>query len=71
MKITKDLNVDDLIGQYPWANGFMIKLGYPCIRCGEAFWGTLGELMNNHSGDVDDVVSQLNEELGKRERQVK
>ncbi len=45
----------------------MIKLGYPCIRCGEAFWGTLEELIANHKGDVDEVVAKLNEELGKQE----
>ncbi len=67
MEITKDRHVDDLITRYPWANGFLIKLGYPCIRCGEAFWGTIEELVNNHRGDVDEVVTKLDEESVKQE----
>jgi hypothetical protein len=66
MAITAGTSVEELLERYPWANGVMIRLGLPCIRCGEPFWGTLGELVKKYGRDIDEVLTALEEERGIR-----
>lgn len=37
--------VEELVAQHPDAIGFLMERGVVCLVCGEAFWGSLGELM--------------------------
>jgi hypothetical protein len=66
MAIAADTGVEELLERYPWANGVLIRLGLPCIRCGEPFWGTLGELVGNYGRDIDEILAVLEEERGRR-----
>jgi hypothetical protein len=45
MDITLDARVEELVEAYPQAAGFLADRGVVCIRRGEPYWGTLGELM--------------------------
>lgn len=45
MSITLETQVEDLVRAHPQAGGFLADRGVVCIRCGEPYWGTLGELM--------------------------
>ena len=44
-KINLDTQIEDLVEDYPQAVGFLTRQGIRCIRCGEALWGTLGQLL--------------------------
>lgn len=42
-----------------------------CLRCGEPFWGTLGELLANKDytpDEIERIVAELNEHLEKIEK---
>lgn len=43
-KITREIQITDLISAYPFAAGFLMKKNLQCIICGEPVWGTLEEL---------------------------
>ncbi|UCE27914.1 MAG: DUF1858 domain-containing protein [Candidatus Coatesbacteria bacterium] len=64
MAITAETSVEELLERYPWANAVLIQLGLPCVHCGEPFWGTLGELVENYGRDIDEILAALNEERG-------
>ena len=56
--IRADQHVEDLIESHPGLVGFLIEQGLPCLVCGEAFWGTLGELARSR-GWSDEQIDQL------------
>ncbi|MBN1965797.1 MAG: hypothetical protein JW910_14190 [Anaerolineae bacterium] len=68
MEITLNLHVEDLLAAHPAAAGFLADRKVVCIVCGEAYWGTLGELMA-HKGiaDPDGLVADLNDFLSERQ----
>jgi hypothetical protein len=45
MAVTLETPVEELVADYPAAAGFLADHHVVCIRCGEPYWGTLGELM--------------------------
>jgi len=45
MAITADSRVEEIVEKYPKAVGWLVQHKIICVVCGEAFWGTLGELM--------------------------
>lgn len=60
MNISLDLNVDVLVEEYPQAAGFLADHNVVCIKCGEPYWGTLGELMADKGiEDPDGLVRKL------------
>lgn len=42
--LSADIFVEDLVEAYPELIGPLAYRGIVCIVCGEAYWGTLGEL---------------------------
>jgi len=42
--LSADILVEDLVEAYPELIGPLAFRGVVCIVCGEAYWGTLGEL---------------------------
>jgi hypothetical protein len=64
--ISKDDLVEDLVQEHPDAVGFLLDRGVVCVKCGEPFWGPLGDLIAGKGLDVDEVVSDLNAALGLR-----
>lgn len=57
--ITKDSNVEDVIARYPDAVKIFLRYGLPCLVCGEPFWGTIAELAERYSVDLDSLISEL------------
>ena len=61
MEITKDTLVEDVLRDYPSLSKVFIELGLPCLVCGEAFWGTIDELVRQNNVDANKIVKELNE----------
>lgn len=59
MEIGPKTDVTELIETWPGAVKVLIRLGLPCLVCGEAFWGTLEELCSQYGKDVGEVVAEL------------
>jgi hypothetical protein len=58
--ISAETPVEELVVRYPDAIGFLIEHGIVCLVCGEAFWGTLGELMaQKRIPDPETVLAEL------------
>jgi hypothetical protein len=62
LEIGPDTQVDELVESRPDAVKTLVRLGLPCLVCGEAFWGTLGELCERYGKDADRVVAELRRE---------
>lgn len=62
-KIKKDMSIEDLIDTYPQAVQVFIRMGLPCLVCGEPFWGTIEELARKYNADPDQLLKKLNEGL--------
>ena len=61
LKVNLDTKVEELVEKYPKATGWLVKHGIVCIRCGEPFWGTLGELIGNKQiANPDQLITELN-----------
>lgn len=41
MKITKDIEIEDLVNKLPESVGYLRVEGIRCLRCGEPIWGSL------------------------------
>jgi len=66
-KITLDIEIEDLVAEFPEVAGFMTKKGVRCIRCGEPVWGTLKELLEEEAvKDPQKLVDELNDYIRKR-----
>ena len=44
IEITEKTYVEDLVNAFPGAVRILSEHNIVCIRCGEPYWGTLGEL---------------------------
>jgi len=53
MKIDADTPIEDLVERHPHAVRILSEFNIVCIRCGEPYWGTLGELAAEKG--VDDL----------------
>ncbi|MEO0226864.1 MAG: DUF1858 domain-containing protein [candidate division WOR-3 bacterium] len=65
MEITEKTSVEELLSIYPQLTNVFIKLGLSCYVCGEAFWGTIGELAQKYNVNVNKIIRILNEEKSK------
>ena len=43
MKVDRNIEIEDLVREYPSSVSFLSDKGIRCLRCGEPIWGTLGE----------------------------
>ena len=63
--ITADIEIEDLVKDYPQAVGLLVKKGIVCVQCGTPVWGTLEEIARRKGvEDVDGLVRELNLALG-------
>jgi len=63
-KITKDIEIEDLVRLLPKAVSYLSDKGIRCLRCGEPIWGSLEEAAKEKGfGDeqIDTFVKDLNE----------
>ncbi len=62
--VSLDMQIEELVLQFPESVRFLTKHEIRCIRCGEPLWCTLGELLEEEG--VDDpqaLVDKLNKFL--------
>ncbi len=63
MKITKDIEIEDLVNLLPEAVGYLREEGIRCLRCGEPIWGSLEDAAKEkgyNDKDVERFVKDLN-----------
>ena len=41
--IHKDMEIEELVNNYPFSVKYLMEKGIRCIACGEPIWGTLEE----------------------------
>ena len=61
MKITAETVIEDILAEYPALSKVFINFGLPCLVCGEAFWGTVADLVRGRDVDLDKLLKTLNE----------
>lgn len=61
-EITKDIEIEDLVRNYPFSIRFLADKGIKCIACGEPIWGTLEEAAIEKGfkkEDINKIVAEL------------
>lgn len=63
-KITKEIEIEDLVRILPKSVSYLSDKGIRCLRCGEPIWGSLEEAAKEKGFDEDQIngfVKDLNE----------
>ncbi len=64
VKITKDMQVADVVLRYPDTVQIFFKHGIPAIACGEPIWGTIEENAQKYGvKDLDALLQELNTQV--------
>lgn len=59
--ITLDMEIEDIVDEFPQTIGPMQEMGVQCMLCGEPVWGTLGErIKEKELPDADEILLLLN-----------
>lgn len=64
MEIEKDMTIEDLVEDYPFAEEFLRVKGIKCIRCGEPIWGTIEDACKEKGfsdEQIDQMIVEINE----------
>lgn len=64
IKISKDIEIEDLVNALPDSVVYLMEKGIRCLRCGEPIWGTL-ESAAKEKGFSDDEIQKFVEDLNK------
>lgn len=59
-----EIEIEDLVRNYPFSVKYLMEKGIKCIACGEPIWGTLAEAAAEKGFSVNEIqgfVSELNE----------
>ncbi len=62
-KIEKDILIEDLVEDYPFAEEYLRVKGIKCIRCGEPIWGTLEDACKEKGfsdEEIEKIIIELN-----------
>lgn len=68
--IDHKISVEVLLEKHPLAADWLLQRGIVCLRCGEPFWGSIGELLTNkgHSAEsIESILGELNTHLSEVE----
>lgn len=63
MKITKDIEIEDLVNKLPESVGYLRVEGIRCLRCGEPIWGSLENAAKEkgyNNKEIERFVKDLN-----------
>jgi len=63
LMITKTIQIEDLVEDYPFAVLFLKDNGIRCIMCGEPIWGTLEEACKEKGFSdkkIEEIINELN-----------
>ncbi len=55
-KITKDIEIEDLVDLLPDSVTYLMEQGIRCLRCGEPIWGSLESAAKEKGFNDDDIV---------------
>ncbi|UCC12260.1 MAG: DUF1858 domain-containing protein [candidate division WOR-3 bacterium] len=70
MKITSETPIEDILKQDPALTKVFIEFGLPCLVCGEAFWGTVADLIQGHTIDINKILKTLNDKKPKTNEKI-
>jgi methionine synthase II (cobalamin-independent) len=59
--LTKDIQIEDLVENYPFSVKYLAQNGIRCIACGEPIWGTLEEAAKEKGFDDEKIQFFVNE----------
>lgn len=68
MKITKDIEIEDLVNKLPESVGYLRIEGIRCLRCGEPIWGSLENAAKEkgyNNKEIERFVKDLNKMTAK------
>jgi len=68
-KITKDMQLGELVSKYPEAAQVMLKHGMHCIGCQMSAWETIEQGAKGHGMNdkqLDEMVKEMNDSLKKK-----
>lgn len=68
-RITKDMQLGELVSRYPEAAQVMLKHGMHCVGCHMAAWETIEQGAKSHGMNekqVDELVKEMNSVAGKK-----
>jgi len=60
-KITKEMNIDEVIKKYPETVEIFVKNGFHCIGCAVASFESIEDGAKAHGVDTNKLVKELNE----------
>jgi hybrid cluster-associated redox disulfide protein len=70
-KITKDMQLGELVSRYPDVVQVMLKHGLHCVGCQMAAWETIEQGAKGHGMDdkqLDRMLKEMNDALKKKPR---
>ncbi|MEO0233990.1 MAG: DUF1858 domain-containing protein [candidate division WOR-3 bacterium] len=63
-KVTLDMEVEDIVREYPQLISYLMDKDIICIRCGAPVWGSLRELLESKGiENLEKFVEEMNEFL--------
>jgi len=67
-KITKEMNIDEVIKKYPETVEIFVKNGFHCIGCAAASFESIEEGAKAHGINTEELIEELNQAIkGKNE----
>ncbi|MDO8898168.1 MAG: hypothetical protein Q7V19_10995 [Bacteroidales bacterium] len=57
--ILKEIEIEELVRDYPFSVKFLMEKGIKCIACGEPIWGTLEEAAKEKGFSNDQIETLL------------
>ena len=73
-KITKDMQLGELVSRFPEAAQIMLKHGLHCIGCQMAAWETIEQGAKGHGMDdkqLEKMLKEMNDALKKDKKDLK
>jgi len=63
MKITKDMNIGDVVRTYPQTISILGSFGMGCVGCPSAQMESIEEAAMVHGMNADEIVEKLNQNI--------
>ena len=60
-KITREIEIEDLVNLVPESVTYLSKEGIRCLRCGEPIWGSLESAAKEKGFDDEKITSFVND----------
>ncbi len=64
-KITKDMNITEVVSKYPALTTVFMEHGMGCLGCAAARFESIEQGATVHGIDVDNLIKALNDALAK------